>query len=70
MTKKTNDKQYYSDLELMAWVDREQSKIDAGKLTPADLETAERFIQTRRLLQRVAQAALAGAEAANLKGDS
>jgi hypothetical protein len=69
MTKKTNSKQHYTDLELMAWVDREQS-IDAGKLTPQDILIAERFIQTRRLLERVAQAALAGAEAANLKGDS
>jgi len=69
MTTKTNSKQYYSDLELMAWVDREQS-IDAGKLTPQDILIAERFIETRRLLERVAKAAAAFQEAANIKSDS
>ena len=66
MTKKTNSKQYYSDLELMTWVDREQS-IDAGKLKSDDIKTAESFIQTRRLLERVAKAAAAFQEAANIK---
>ena len=56
----TDESQYYTDLELMAWVDREargaKSKIRSikpGKLTTADIATAKMFIRTRELMQRV-----------------
>lgn len=58
---KTKTTQYYTDLELMAWADRESQhddplirSIDVSKLTAEDIATATVFVKTRRLLQRVA----------------
>jgi hypothetical protein len=51
---KTTATQYYTDIELMAWADRESQHIDVCKLTVADIATATVFVRTRRLLQRVA----------------
>jgi hypothetical protein len=50
---KTTTTQHYTDLELMAWADRE-ARLDVSKLTTADIATAEMFVRTRRLLQRLA----------------
>tara|TARA_R110002020_G_scaffold43048_1_gene125491 strand:+ start:2415 stop:2606 length:192 start_codon:yes stop_codon:yes gene_type:complete len=50
---KTTTTQHYTDIELMAWADRE-ARVDASKLTVADIATATVFVRTRRLLQRVA----------------
>ena len=50
---KTTETQHYTDIELMAWADRE-ARLDVSKLTAADIATAEMFVRTRRLLQRLA----------------
>jgi hypothetical protein len=51
---KTTETQHYTDIELMAWADREAQRIDVSKLTVADIATATVFVRTRRLLQRLA----------------
>ncbi len=50
---KTTETQHYTDIELMAWADRE-ARVDVSKLTAADIATTEMFVRTRRLLQRLA----------------
>ena len=50
---KTTETQHYTDIELMAWEDRE-ARVDVSKLTAADIATTEMFVRTRRLLQRLA----------------